>query len=293
MAWLALLLLPLLLAVNEARIHKLSLNNETRFVVHLSTFGYFANGTLEVNLTSLSLPQVNKTNFSSNPVGFSLSRSRVNGVLAYTAEDTEKCTLLKPKSDDVLVLFIIDPLTLSVQVKSFAEVDIVLTAEEKKGTKETRTKRDATVHTADKTTTPDKVTSGTKTDKTPEQGQDPKTQVQKGGGANQEVGGADQKGGGTGQKDEKGLKEDEAEKKEVDKQSVVTTAVSKKGKDINGMKLTLAKFKDFYNFTFRITMGAEDQGLYNLNFHNCYNMKQGAFSPYSLKTYTSSTYILP
>ncbi|XP_016336969.1 protein GPR108-like [Sinocyclocheilus anshuiensis] len=42
---------------SSARIHQLKLKNETRFLVHLNSFGYFADGTLELHLVSLKLPQ--------------------------------------------------------------------------------------------------------------------------------------------------------------------------------------------------------------------------------------------
>ncbi|KAM7394604.1 hypothetical protein PAMP_021395 [Pampus punctatissimus] len=59
-------LLLFLLAGCKARIHKLALKNETRFVVHLNTFGFFANGSLDVNLLSLRLPE-QLVNYSTYP----------------------------------------------------------------------------------------------------------------------------------------------------------------------------------------------------------------------------------
>ncbi|XP_049325393.1 protein GPR108 isoform X20 [Astyanax mexicanus] len=227
MARVSLLLLPVLLSVTQARIHRLFLRNETRFVVHLNTFGYFVNGTLEVKLVSLQLPAEGSTD--SSTVGFSLARSRVNGVLSYTAEDTETCTLLKSKSDDTLILFTIDPHTRSVEVKSFNEKDSTLT-----GYKEKTQGKEA---------------------------------------------GKGEAGKGEAGKDEAGKDAG----KEVKEKSVETEVVSVTGKEMYGLKLALIKFKEnSYNFTFNITIGAEDQGLYNLNFHNCRNMRPGVLSPYSL-----------
>ncbi|KAK3510441.1 hypothetical protein QTP70_006851 [Hemibagrus guttatus] len=51
---------------------------------------------------------------------------------------------------------------------------------------------------------------------------------------------------------------------------------------MNGVTLVLNKYEDTYNFTFYITVGAQDQGLYNLNFHYCSNSRPGAITPYSL-----------
>ncbi|KAI5628638.1 hypothetical protein C0J50_12785, partial [Silurus asotus] len=51
---------------------------------------------------------------------------------------------------------------------------------------------------------------------------------------------------------------------------------------IDGMNLVLNQHGDTFNFTFLLTMGAQDQGLYNLNFHYCSNSRPGAVKPYSL-----------
>ncbi|XP_062865738.1 protein GPR108-like [Trichomycterus rosablanca] len=128
--------------ISEARIHRLVLKNETRFVVHLNTFGYYAKGTLDVRLNSLQLPQRKPSDAKNYPVGFTLSRSRVNGVLSYTAEDTKQCTLSKTKSEETLFLFIIDTQNMSVQVRSFGEKDTELKAKLKKDEKGSRRRRD-------------------------------------------------------------------------------------------------------------------------------------------------------
>ncbi|XP_071209968.1 protein GPR108 isoform X2 [Salvelinus alpinus] len=112
----------LVLVFCEARRHKLALKNDTRFVVHLNTFGFFADGTLDVNVLSLRLPEDSK-----HPVGFSLSKSRVNGVLSYTAEETQVCPLSKQSSVDPLFFFLIDTNNLRVNVRSYGDQDSVLT----------------------------------------------------------------------------------------------------------------------------------------------------------------------
>ncbi|KPP59514.1 protein GPR108-like, partial [Scleropages formosus] len=71
-----------------ARKHGLLLKNETRYVVHLNTFGFFANGTLDVHLQALSLPREKEMDFSKHQVGFSLVRSQVNrDVFSYTQDN--------------------------------------------------------------------------------------------------------------------------------------------------------------------------------------------------------------
>ncbi|XP_051993682.1 protein GPR108 [Xyrauchen texanus] len=229
-------ILILTVSDSSARIHQLKLRNETRFVVHLNTFGYFANGTLDVHLVSLQLPQ--EKSDSKYPVGFSLARSRVNGVLSYTAEETEECTLTKSKSEEELILFIIDTNKLSVLVKGFGDSDSVLEAETK----------------------PEKTTDGDKVRRKREE------------------------------KAEKGAADDKKTENPPDQSKTdtkltaapVSIHVKQQVASVNGKTLNLQKHGESYNFSFRLTMGSRSQGLYNLNFHNCHNMRAGMLSPYSL-----------
>ncbi|XP_034043282.1 protein GPR108-like [Thalassophryne amazonica] len=121
-------LLLLLLADCKARIHKLTLENETRFVVRLNTFGFYVNGTLDVNLTSLHINE-HYGDYSSYPVGFSVSRSRVSGVLSYTAEETETCplNLKNSNNNEPLILFLIDVAGSRVNVRALGELNNTLT----------------------------------------------------------------------------------------------------------------------------------------------------------------------
>lgn len=118
-----------------ARRHNLTLTSETRFLVQLNTFGFYANGTLDVNLTSLSFSDQQV----SYPVGFSLSRSRVSGVLPVKTEDTETCPLNATVSanNEPLILFLLNVNTPSVTVNALGVQDNILTvktveAEQKK-----------------------------------------------------------------------------------------------------------------------------------------------------------------
>ncbi|XP_031676636.1 protein GPR108-like isoform X5 [Oncorhynchus kisutch] len=113
----------LVLVFCEARRHKLALKNDSRFVVHLNTFGFFANGTLDVNVLSLRLPEDN----SKHPVGFSLYKSRVNGMLSYTAEETAVCPLIRHSGVEPFFLFLIDTNNLRVNVRSYGDQDSILT----------------------------------------------------------------------------------------------------------------------------------------------------------------------
>lgn len=243
--------LSLIVTLCTARKHRLLLTNEMRSVVHLTTFGYFTNGSLEVRLNSLRLPE-DKLSDLSNKVGFSLSRSRVNGVLAYNTEETVQCTLTKTKSDNSLFLFIIDPVHLSVQVKTLNQNGSVLRARLLDEGQVSRTKRDG-------------VNDQSANDADSQKGNAGAVQ----GDGDVKVDGAVQGDG--------GVKVDEyknAENNGTDGLSQV--------RNINGVKLLLKKSNNSYDFSFVITMGAQDEGLYNLNFHNCYNSRVGHRIPYSL-----------
>lgn len=243
----------LVLVFCEARRHKLALKNDTRFVVHLNTFGFFANGTLDVNVLSLRLPEDN----SKHPVGFSLSKSRVNGVLSYTAEETGVCPLSKQSSVEPLFLFLIDTNNLRVNVKSYGDQDSVLTQLK-----------------TDKTLTKD---SGSRSRRAvPNDSEDFNVTVQKSN--------VEEEKKAAGQKDavlEEGTKEEEKEvKAELDKME--TKKPTKQVGRINGLTLDVQKINGSYSFSFHMVIGQLDEGLYNLNFHYCENILPGTNRPYTL-----------
>ncbi|KAM6940216.1 protein GPR108 [Xenentodon cancila] len=243
--------LLLLLSVCDARIHKLTLTNETRFSVDLNNFGFYANGTLNVTLSSLWL-QEKDVNYSMYPVGFSLSRSRVNGVLSYTAEETETCplTVTKPTSDEPLILFLLDINNLSVNVRAMGDQDNILTAkgEAIEGPRKTRESR------------PD-AGEGKPADNTEKKPLQP------------------------GDKS----KDKEDEKKDAEAEEKPNLDVEDKKEDGNRfvldnptqLTLALGKVNGSYNFSFLILVGLKAQGLYNLKFHYCKNRVPGVKLPYS------------
>nr|XP_019962771.1 PREDICTED: protein GPR108 [Paralichthys olivaceus] len=244
-----LLLLLLLVAGCEARIHKLTLRNESRFAVDLNNFGFYANGTLDVSLTSLQLPDYQLVNYSTNPVGFTLSRSRVNGVLPYTVEETERCPLITEESannEEPLIIFLINIHSLSVTVKAVGDQDNILTARPKanepKGQRKSREALDVKPNGTPEN--PDK-TSEDKKDKSVVQEKDEKTEPKA---------------------------PEEAPKEEENRFDLGKTK-----------KLTLAldKVNGSYNFSFNIVIGPLAQGLYSLKFHYCQNKMPGLKRPYS------------
>ncbi|XP_051240841.1 protein GPR108 [Dicentrarchus labrax] len=238
-------ILLLLLAGCKARIHKLTLKNETRSSVDLNNFGFFHNGTLDVNLLSLRLPD-QLVNYSVYPVGFTLSRSRVNGVLSYTAEETETCPLILTKqtnnNNEPLILFLIDINTLSVNVKVIGKQDNILIAKEKaeapKGQKKTR-------EAPDNPDNPAKPAENSKPSENVDKSEDkPKVNLPP---------------------------------KDEDKPENTTFLLGK----TNQMTLALDKVDDAYNFRFQMVVGLVAEGLYSLKFHYCQNRSPGIKLPYS------------
>ncbi|KAM3864612.1 protein GPR108 [Diretmus argenteus] len=274
-------LLISLLAGCNARIHSLSLKNETRFVVHLNTFGFYANGTLDVSLLSLRLPE-QIVDYNKYPVGFSLSKSRVNGVLSYTAEESETCPLLPSKSanSEPLILFIFDVDHTSVNVKSYGEQDNHLTAKEKTKSLTPKVKRSAAANPEEGKAPGDAVPNVKVTDDKPKVADDkPKVADDK----PKEV-----------KKEE--VKEQEAPKEEKPQPAVevVKKVDEMKEKEFqlgknSQVTLALDKVNGSYNFHFHMRIGELAEGLYNLNFHYCQNRLPGIDLPYSLSVEVTET----
>lgn len=246
---LAAILLIGLLSECNARIHKLSLKNETRFAVDLNNFGFFANGTLDVNLSSLWLSE--NVNYSFYPVGFSLSRSRVNGVLSYTAEETEACPLTSTKAtnNEPLILFLFDIKNLRVNVNAMGDQDNILIAKDKLDD----TKVEKKVSKREAAVDPNVKSENKKEPEGEKKAEDQKTGLQP--------------------PDEKSNPVGEAKKVEK-----TTFLLNKTTKPI----LVLDKVNGFYNFSFQMVVGPKAEGLYSLKFHYCQNRMPGIKHPYSL-----------
>ncbi|KAL1005057.1 hypothetical protein UPYG_G00053950 [Umbra pygmaea] len=245
--------LLLVLVYCDARRHKLALKDDTRYVVHLNSFGFYANGTLDVNVRSLKLPEDHRD----QPVVFSLSKSRVNGVLSQTAEETEQCPLDKPdnKSAEPLILFLIDTKKLRVNVRSFGDQDSVLTKLQtnkmsNKGSG-SRKRRDSNVS--------DQVTI-------------PEGKVMKNKLASEEEPLGDEK-------------NDETSAENKVKQQAIKKhpETLKKAGRIDGRTLDLEKTNGTYSFSFNMVIGQLDEGLYNFNFHYCENKVPDVKHRYTLK----------
>uniref|UniRef100_A0A452SGA3 G protein-coupled receptor 108 n=1 Tax=Ursus americanus TaxID=9643 RepID=A0A452SGA3_URSAM len=113
------LLLLLLLGSCSGRIHRLALTGEKRADIPLNSFGFYANGSLEVDLSLLRLG-LQETEEKDPLVGFSLTRVRSGSIRSYSTRDPQDCPLHK-NSSNLLVLFLIDTKDLRVQVRKYGE----------------------------------------------------------------------------------------------------------------------------------------------------------------------------
>ncbi|XP_003460777.1 protein GPR108 isoform X2 [Cavia porcellus] len=111
------LLLVLLVGSCSGRIHRLALTGEKRADIQLNNFGFYTNGSLEVDLSLLRLSP-GETDDKSPLVGFSLSRARSGSVRSYSAQDSHECPLHR-NSSNLLVLFLINTKNLQVQVRKY------------------------------------------------------------------------------------------------------------------------------------------------------------------------------
>nr|XP_025717108.1 protein GPR108 isoform X1 [Callorhinus ursinus] len=113
------LLLLLLLGGCSGRIHRLALTGEKRADIPLNSFGFYANGSLEVDLSLLRLG-LRDTEEKAPLVGFSLTRARSGSIPSYSTQDPHDCPLWK-NSSNLLVLFLINTKDLRVQVRKYGE----------------------------------------------------------------------------------------------------------------------------------------------------------------------------
>ncbi|XP_071066090.1 protein GPR108 isoform X2 [Dasypus novemcinctus] len=113
------LLLLVLLGGCSGRIHRLALTGEKRADIQLNSFGFYTNGSLEVELSLLRLG-LPETEEKHPQVGFSLSRVRSGSIRSYSNRGPHECPLGK-NSSNFLVLFLINTKDLQVQVRKYGE----------------------------------------------------------------------------------------------------------------------------------------------------------------------------
>lgn len=247
------LILLLMLLECRGRIHKLTLQNETRVLVQLNTFGFYANGTLDVNMMALSFSE----HQVKNKVGFSLSRSRVSGVLSYTAEETGPCPFNDPKqtNNEPLILFKLNFNPPRVEVKVMGKQDNILTShilgEVNRVTRDADQPGEHQPSQGEKDA--DKPVATTQKKEMDSEKEAMKNPAIK---SSQQSPPAERKP----QSPEDGL-------------SSVELSNTEK------LSLALGNVGNSYNFSFNLKVGTLAQGLYNLNFHYCSKIPA---PPYSL-----------
>ncbi|XP_068393232.1 protein GPR108 isoform X1 [Eschrichtius robustus] len=92
---------------------------EKRADIQLNSFGFYTNGSLEVDLTLLRLG-LQETDEKAPLVGFSLTRVRSGSVPSYSSRDPHDCPL-RQNSSNLLALFLINTKDLQVQVRKYGE----------------------------------------------------------------------------------------------------------------------------------------------------------------------------
>ncbi|XP_037743850.1 protein GPR108 isoform X1 [Chelonia mydas] len=239
-------LLPLLLLLGGAagRIHRLVLTGEKRADIHLNTFGFYANGSLEVNVSRLHLG-LGSAKQEKPWVGFSLSRTRIREALSYPfsslqGKESHNCTL-EQNGAESRILFLIDVNQKRVQVRKLGEQKKLqiysgLIPEVQNGGSDPKPANDSKAQAA--------ASKGTETQ--------------------QEVPGKGPNAGSP-------QKKTEGEAKQQDS-----------GHRVEDLVLALGNVNDSYNFSFHVVIGSEAEGLYNLNFHNCHNRAPANQMPYDI-----------
>ncbi|XP_051827693.1 protein GPR108 isoform X2 [Antechinus flavipes] len=214
---LPLLLGLLLLDGCSGRIHQLVLTGEKRADIQLNSFGFFTNGSLEVELSLLRIRLESKED-QPQLVGFSLSRARTGSIRSYSAPEPHTCAL-KHNGSNLMATFLIDFKGKQVQVYQF--------------------------------------------------GEQKKLQISPG--LLQEGISRSSPGNGT-----SALKQD-------GKSSPLSLRSQDPRHKEKGLVLSLGYNNDSYNFSFHVVIGSPaEEGLYNLNFHNCYNAIPGHERPFDI-----------
>ncbi|XP_006244348.1 protein GPR108 isoform X2 [Rattus norvegicus] len=230
---------------------------EKRADIQLNSFGFYTNGSLEVELSLLRL-SLQETEDKFPKVGFSLSRVRSGSVRSYSSRNSHECPLER-NSSNFLVLFLINIKDLQVQVRKYGEQKLFISpgllpeAPSQSGPPKpdpTGTPKDNhVIHPS-----PKKM-SAVKEDQA-------KLTVP-------QVSG------------DKALPAGHRHSSDGQPQSQPPTrGPSGKEKDL---VLGLGHLNDSYNFSFHIVIGSRaEEGQYSLNFHNCYNTIPGQEQPFDL-----------
>ncbi|XP_051041074.1 protein GPR107 [Phodopus roborovskii] len=99
-------LLELLVDPCLGRVHHLALKDDVRHKVHLNTFGFFKDGYMVVNVSSLSVNEPKGAVKTKAEIGFSLDRTKNDGFSSYLDEDVNYCILRKQFMSSVTLLIL-------------------------------------------------------------------------------------------------------------------------------------------------------------------------------------------
>ncbi|KAK1155865.1 protein GPR107-like [Acipenser oxyrinchus oxyrinchus] len=112
----------LFLGGGVGRLHHLVLKDDVRQKVHLNTFGFFKDGYMTVNMSSLTLKGEDVGKIDSSTLGFSIDRTSNDGFSTYLDEDVDYCILKKHPSNEVAVtMLLLDFGNNLVRIKTSAE----------------------------------------------------------------------------------------------------------------------------------------------------------------------------
>uniref|UniRef100_A0A452FQZ9 G protein-coupled receptor 107 n=1 Tax=Capra hircus TaxID=9925 RepID=A0A452FQZ9_CAPHI len=108
--------------------------DDVRHKVHLNTFGFFKNGYMKVNVSSLSVNEPKGATDKDLTIGFSLDRTKNDGFSSYLDEDVNYCILKKQSAS--VTLLILDISRSEVKIRSPPEAGtqlpkIIFTKDEK------------------------------------------------------------------------------------------------------------------------------------------------------------------
>ncbi|MBZ3888228.1 Protein GPR107 [Sciurus carolinensis] len=109
-------LLQLLAESGLGRVHHLALKDDVRHKVHLNTFGFFKDGYMVVNVSSLSVNEPEGAADKDAAIGFSLDRTKNDGFTSYLDEDVNYCILRKQSVS--VTLLILDISRSEVKIRS-------------------------------------------------------------------------------------------------------------------------------------------------------------------------------
>ncbi|XP_070310737.1 protein GPR107 isoform X2 [Odocoileus virginianus] len=83
---------------------RFSKDDDVRHKVHLNTFGFFKNGYMKVNVSSLSVNEPKGATDKDSTIGFSLDRTKNDGFSSYLDEDVNYCILKKQSASVTLLI---------------------------------------------------------------------------------------------------------------------------------------------------------------------------------------------